>query len=254
MAASLDVVIIGSGTGTPSISRASPAIGVILPTKRYLLDTGPGTLRKMLEMGFTYLNVHGLFYTHTHIDHVSDLGPFLFTCKYEAKPRTEPLLIGGPRGFADFYEKLRTLYGNQVDSDKYTLTVQEFDASQMQFEDFRIITLPLIHMVPCVGYRIETEGGKTLVYSGDTGYCENIVKLAKGADLLILESALPQNYKVEGHLTPREAGRIAREAGVKRLVLCHIYPVCERFDILGECSKEFRGRTELAKDLMRIRV
>lgn len=124
----------------------------------------------------------------------------------------------------------------------------------MQFEEFRLLTLPLVHMVFCIGYRIETKGGKVVVYSGDTGYCENIVKLARGADLLILESALPQNHKLGGHLTPREAGGIAREAGVKRLVLNHIYPVCERYDILGECAKEFKGKISLAKDLLKIRV
>jgi ribonuclease BN (tRNA processing enzyme) len=80
------------------------------------------------------------------------------------------------------------------------------------------------------------------------------VKLSRGADLLILESALPQDYKLEGHLTPREAGKIAKEAGVKRLVLSHIYPVCERFDILSECAKEFKGKTHLAQDLLKIRV
>jgi ribonuclease BN (tRNA processing enzyme) len=254
MIAPLEVTIIGSGTGTPSLRRASPAVGVVLSGKRYLFDAGPGTLRKMLEAGFTYLNVDALFFTHTHVDHVSDLGPFLFTCKYEAKPRTEALLLGGPTGFREFYSRLRALYGDQIDSDKYALAVEEFAASQKQFEEFRLITLPLVHMVFCIGYRIETKSGKVLVYSGDTGYCENIVKLARGADLLILESALPQDYKLEGHLTPREAGRIAKEAGVKRLILSHIYPICERFDILSECAKEFKGKTHLAQDLLKIRV
>lgn len=128
MAAPLDVIIIGSGTGTPSLTRASPAVGIVLSGKRYLFDSGPGTLRKMLEVGFTYLNVDAIFYTHTHVDHVSDLAPFLFTCRYEAKPRTEALLLGGPTGFKEFYSRLCALYGDQIDSDSYALTVREFDS------------------------------------------------------------------------------------------------------------------------------
>ncbi|MFH1423319.1 MAG: MBL fold metallo-hydrolase [Planctomycetota bacterium] len=208
----------------------------------------------MLEAGFTYLNVEGAFYTHTHVDHVGDLGPFLFTCKYEANPRTIPLIISGPKGFSGFFSRLRSLYGDQMDSEKYKLTLKELHDSQLQLDNFKLVTLPLVHMLPCVGYRIETNDGKVAVYSGDTGYCENIIKLSRNADVLVLENALPQHHTLDGHLTPRDAGKIAREAGVKRLFLDHIYPICDQYDILEECAKEFSGPIELAHDLIKITV
>ncbi|MBL8150913.1 MAG: MBL fold metallo-hydrolase [Blastocatellia bacterium] len=101
-----------------------------------------------------------------------------------------------------------------------------------------------------MSYRIETEDA-VVVYSGDTDYCESIVDISKDADLGLLECSSPDEAKIAGHLTPGLAGKIAREAGVKHLVLSHFYPVCFGADILGQCQKEFQGKITLAEDLMR---
>ena len=70
-----------------------------------------------------------------------------------------------------------------------------------------------------------------MVYSGDTDYSEDLIRLAQGADLLICECSLPEEMKVEGHLVPSLAGRIASEAGCRKLLLVHLYPECEGRDI-----------------------
>ena len=102
-----------------------------------------------------------------------------------------------------------------------------------------------------IGYRIEY-GGKSFVYTGDIGYNENVIKLAKKADLLLIESAVPE--PMEGHLTPSQAGELAAKAKVKKLVLTHFYPAVERIDILAEAQKTFKGEIILAKDLMEIEI
>jgi ribonuclease BN (tRNA processing enzyme) len=93
--------------------------------------------------------------------------------------------------------------------------------------------------------------GRSLVYSGDTDFSENLTLLAKGADLFICESALPDGQKVAGHLTPSEAGKMAARAGVGTLVLTHLYPECEGVDLVGQSRKHFDGRVVVAQDLMR---
>ena len=93
-----------------------------------------------------------------------------------------------------------------------------------------------------------------MVYSGDTDYCDNIVKLGREADVLILECSFPDERKTEGHLTPSLAGKIAREASCKKLLLTHFYPVFQGHDILAECRKEFSGEIILAEDGMKITV
>ncbi len=107
------------------------------------------------------------------------------------------------------------------------------------------------HTDSSVSYRIEYNG-KAIVYSGDTDYSGEIIKISKNADLLILECSFP--YKAEGHLTPDLCGKIAAKANAKKLVLTHFYPECELIDIKKQCSKEYNGKIVLAKDFMKINV
>ena len=93
---------------------------------------------------------------------------------------------------------------------------------------------------------------KSIVYSGDTDYSDEIIKISKNADLLILECSFP--YKTEGHLTPSLCGRIAANANAKKLVLTHMYPECDKVDMKKLCGKEFSGKIVLAKDFMGIKV
>jgi ribonuclease BN (tRNA processing enzyme) len=77
-----ELIIIGSGTGIPSLRRGSPSLVLLSDSTKLLIDSGPGALRKMLEVGITYQDIDILLYTHIHPDHVSDLVHFLFACKY----------------------------------------------------------------------------------------------------------------------------------------------------------------------------
>jgi ribonuclease BN (tRNA processing enzyme) len=111
------------------------------------------------------------------------------------------------------------------------------------------------HIEGSIGYRITGADGTSVAYSGDTDYSENAVALARGAGLFICESALPDAImKVEGHLTPSLAGRIAAEAGVKKLLLTHFYPECESVDIEAQCRRNYKGPLILANDLMVVDV
>jgi ribonuclease BN (tRNA processing enzyme) len=79
-----------------------------------------------------------------------------------------------------------------------------------------------------------------------------MVDLGTDVDLLVLECSFPEGEKVDGHLTPSWAGRIAKESGCKKLLLNHLYPICDQFDIVGQCREIFHGEVLLAEDFMRI--
>jgi len=208
----------------------------------------------MLEAGITYRDVDLLLYTHIHPDHISDLVPILFACKYADLPREKELLcIGGP-GFKSYFEKVKRIYGSWIDPQSYHLKLHEASRRPFLFRDLKIFSQPMAHIPESVGYRIEFKDGKYMALSGDTDYCQNIIDLAFEVDLLVLECSFPDGKKVEGHLTPSLAGRIALESGCKKLLLTHLYPVCDQFDILKECRQVFKGETVLADDLMRIKI
>jgi len=249
-----ELIVIGSGTGIPSLRRGAPGLIVISDSTCLLIDSGSGTLGRMLEVGVTYQDPDLLLYTHIHPDHVSDLVPILFACKYAELPREKELLcIGGP-GFKSYFEKLKNLYGSWIEPQSYRLTIKEISQEALVYRDLRILSSPMAHISESVGYRIEFKDGKSIAISGDTDYCQNIIDLAFKVDLLVLECSFPDGKKVEGHLTPSFAGRIALESRCKRLLLTHLYPVCDQFDILNQCRQVYPGQIILGEDFMRIKI
>jgi ribonuclease BN (tRNA processing enzyme) len=249
-----ELIVIGTGTGSPSLRRGAPGLLVISDGTRLLIDSGSGTLGRMLEVGVTYQDPDLLLYTHIHPDHVSDLVPIIFASKYADHPREKELLcIGGP-GFRSYFEKLKNLYGSWIEPKSYPLTIKEISQEAFVYRDLRILSSPMAHISESVGYRIEFKDGKSMAISGDTDYCQNIIDLAFEVDLLVLECSFPDGRKVEGHLTPSLAGRIALESGCKKLLLTHLYPICDQIDILNQCRQVYPGEIILGEDLMRIGI
>ena len=249
-----ELILLGSGTGVPSLKRGSPGLVVVTEGSRILIDSGPATLRRMLEVGLTYHDIDLLLYTHTHPDHVSDLVPFLFASKYSDLPRKRDLLcVGGP-GFRRYFNKIKKVYGSWINVDSYRFTIKEISRRPLIFQDLKISARPMAHLPESVGYRIEFKDRKIVTISGDTDYSRNLVELASEVDLLVLECSFPNDKKVEGHLTPSLAGRIALESRCKRLLLVHFYPACDQTDILKECREVYSGEIILGEDLMKIKI
>ncbi len=250
------VAILGSGTGVPSLARSSCSILMEIGDELLLFDIGPGTMRRALEFGVTIDRISYLFITHLHPDHAGELVSFLFARKYlQIEKSKTPLTIIGARGFGNFYEGLKNIYGKWIDLGDGILTITEMDNRTrdcMRFGAFDVNTAPMEHIESSIGYKVTLSDGTSLVYTGDTDYCENVVELSRDTDLLICEAALPDEMKTEGHLTPTLAGKIATEARVKRLVLTHFYPECENVDIEAQCRKTYKGDLILAEDLMQI--
>jgi ribonuclease BN (tRNA processing enzyme) len=247
-----ELILLGSGTGVPSLRRSSPGLMIISDQTCILIDSGPGTLRKMLEAGITYRDVDLILYTHLHPDHTSDLVPALFACKYGDFPREKDLLCMGGPGFKSFFKELKKLYGPWIEPQSYHLTVKEVSKETLLYRDLKILSKPMAHIPGSVGYRMEFRDGKSIAISGDTDYCQNIIDLGFEVTLLVLECSFPDGKKVEGHLTPSLAGRVGLESHCKKLLLTHLYPVCDKFDILEQCRWVNRGEILLGEDLMRI--
>jgi len=226
--------------------------------KFLVFDSGAGTMHKLLENGVEIFDVSFVFYSHFHPDHTAELVPFLFANKYpDGSRRKIPLTLMAGKGFATFYNNLKNVYGHWIELAPGLLTIVELDNTgydMREFDDFKVESFPVDHNPESIAYRITSSGGISIVYSGDTDFSENLVTLSKDADLLICESALPDELKVKGHLTPSLAGEIADRANVRKLVLTHFYPECDHVDIEKECRKTYSGPLLLAEDLMQINL
>ncbi len=157
-----------------------------------------------------------LFLSHFHLEHI--IGLHILTkiqCFRE-------LHIFGPLGTRKILTNLiNRPYTMPIAQLPYPVSLHELPRDRAKIP-FPVISRPLLHSSLTLGYRLEIDG-KTISYCPDTGYCENAVALAKGADLLIAECAFRsgQVSKKWPHLNPETAARIAKEAGVKKLALVH---------------------------------
>jgi ribonuclease BN (tRNA processing enzyme) len=254
----MHVIILGSGTGIPMAHRASPSILFYPGDGPVLFDMGPGTLRQLSRTGIPHQKLKHIFITHFHPDHSADLIHFLFATRNPSVlKKREPFMITGPQGLKDFLEGLKKAYGNWLNLPSETMGVDELDSAKPDartYPSFTLFSQPLNHTPNSVAYRIELPTGKSMVYSGDTGFCPEIIDLSQETDLLILESSLPEGEEAEGHLTPAQAGHIAASAKAKKLVLLHFYPEVLAVDIPGECRKNFHGELILGSDLLHLSV
>ena len=242
----------------PSLKRSSCSVLMQIGSSRLLFDSGPGTIRRLLEAGTSIFDISHIFYSHFHPDHTSEFVPFIFATKYPDDSRRKiPLTVSGGRGLLNFYESLKGVYGQWIELTPGLLEIIEFDnknADTISFEDFTVNTAPVQHNEESIAFRIISSDGFSAVYTGDTDYSETIIDLAKNADLLICECSLPDKFRVRGHLTPSLAGDLATRAEVRKLVLTHFYPECDKEDIAAECRKTYGGPLVLAEDLMEIEI
>ncbi len=252
----VEVCVIGSGTGIPN-RRRPPALVLRIGGYLLLFDCGAGTIWALGEIGLDFRELDWIWLSHFHPDHTGDLVPLLFAARSPLYGRKKPLLIGGASGLKQFYRRLHHVYGRWIELEPALLSLKEIEPTApttINLPFGKLYTLAMAHTKESLGYRLEIDDGPVVSYSGDTDYCDNAVTLAKDADLFFCECSFPDHLKVEGHLSPKWAGRIAREAGCKRLVLVHLYPACDETDLIAACWQNYAGDVVIAEDSMWFRL
>lgn len=213
-------------------------------TWRVLLDLGSGALGS-LQRHVDPRTIDAVLFSHLHPDHYADISGLYVMWRYHPEGPLAPIPVWGPKGVAKQSARAYGLRREPGMSAEFTFN--EYDDQPIRLGPFSIKVERVAHPVIAYGMRVESEG-HVLVYSGDTGPCQELVDLAKGADLLVAESAFVEGCEnpVNLHLTGRQAGAAAAEAGVGRLVLTHIPPWHDPEVCLAEAREAFTGPSELA--------
>ena len=259
------MVIIGSGASWPDGERSSPSQVIVAGKEPLLFDCGPGTGMNLMKAGINPATVSWIFLTHLHIDHSLEFPSIVFA-GYLAG-RKEEVNLYGPPGIINFCNSLfDKVYPSapqiirRIGEAGWKITPNEVTKGLVhQSKDYRVLSAPVEHGIPAVAYRIETEGG-TVVISGDTRPCESLIELAKGADLLIHECSFPDEMaeiaRVSYHSTAREAGDVASRAGVKTVVLTHLFPQWKdrEKEMIDSVRSRFGGEVIPSHDLIEVTV
>lgn len=260
----LHAYVCGSGSPMPDADRAGPCIAVLAGNQAFVFDSGSGSIRKLMRMGFPIAKLQAEFLTHLHSDHIDGLGEALLQA-WIGGNRSTPLPVYGPEGtdkvvagFNQAYaidQGFRTAHhGPKIANPAgaggtaQIITLAEGTNSQVVYdkEGVKITVIRVIHdpVKPAYGYRIDYKG-RSIAISGDTIYAPSFVTAARGADVMFHEAlnkdmiaALGAKLAERGqagnaqimadiqgyHASPEDAARAAKEAGVGTLVLYHLVP------------------------------
>ncbi|RKD24341.1 hypothetical protein BEP19_08065 [Ammoniphilus oxalaticus] len=208
-----------------------------------LIDCGSGVLAQ-LQRVLAIEQLDALILSHYHHDHVADLGCLQYA-----------MMIQKQLGYRN---KALPIYGHGVgDSKFHSLTYKQYTEGlrivaeeSVKIGPWKIEFQPTRHTAYCLA--IKFIGSKrTLVYSGDTGWSDELIEFARGADTLICEASLyeEQHGQVPGHLTAREAGQIAAASGVKQLILTHFPHYGDHRELRAQAQAVFSGELELAQEM-----
>jgi len=216
------------------------------------LDAGTGTLANLQEH-IEIAEIHAIAITHEHPDHFVDLYPTFYARFYgELGEHGLPVFVP-----LEFRQKLADVVS--IDSQVGMHTAFAFrevpPGDGFELGPFRVKTEHMEHLgLPALGYRIEADG-QVLAYTGDSGPTHHIETLAKGADVLLAEATWQdRDDLLPFHMSARQAASHARESGVGRLILTHIWPTLDRQLSLEQASEEWDGPIELATEGTRLEV
>ena len=281
----MKLTLLGTGTPIPDPRRHGPSQMVEVGGEIVLIDAGSGVLQRLVEAGVwrsgaaaTRVPLRRIGITHLHSDHVTGLADLLWA-GWIMRWWDEPPPIAGPPGTAEFVRRLLhafeydievRLRGERLRREWLAPRVEEIDegwtagSDRWQLTAFRVEHAPVDQ---AFGFRLDADAG-SVVISGDTRPCENLVRHARGADLLVHEvywrrgalALLQQSADPDArhrrttidsyHTHSEDVGAIAARAEVKHLVLSHIlFRGGTPADLIADIEPHYTGPVTVGEDL-----
>jgi ribonuclease Z len=282
----IKVTLLGTGAPQPSIERFGAATLVEAGGNYFLFDCGRGATQRLWQQKIGVGKVNRLFLTHLHSDHVVGIPDFwlLGLMPGAFGNRKQPFEVWGPAGTSEMMQALKTAYQWDIkariaeypNADSGTVVKAQdikegvvYDEGGVKITAFRVNHSDIIDSA--LGYRLDYKGRSVLI-SGDTRYSENLIKHAKGVDVLIHEviaireevmatSSLARKI-TNFHTTPEDAGKVFSLAKPRLAVFTHVAippldpskPPLTTDDIITRTKKYFAGQLAVGEDLMVIEI
>ena len=254
----MKLVVLGSGTSVPHAHRAAPGFWLETNGGSILLDIGADAPHRMAQEGLDWMNLDAIWISHFHLDHMGGLAPYLFGTKWapQTRDRTRPLKVVGPCGLRDVFAAIDA-------ANNYRLLSQPFEIEFVEVRpgsDFEILpdvvagTVATPHSRESLALRLIESREKSVVYTSDTGFSEELVPFAKDVDLLLMECSFRRNKPLQTHLELAEAIKLAQECAPGKLVLTHFYPEWDSVGIVSEAKLLWSGETIEATDGLRLEI
>jgi len=280
-----EVVMLGTGSPPPTMKRFGPATLIKAGRQVLLFDVGRGASQRIWQTGTPMGAINGVFITHLHSDHIVGL-PDVWLTGWLPSPfgqRKSPMRVWGPQGTKELMSGLEKAYDWDIKTriadqklarDWVNVEATEIEEGVVYDQDgVKVTAFEVDHgdlIKPCFGFRVDF-GGRSVVISGDTKFNENLIKHAKGANLLIHQAAMAKDellkksisfrYIIDHHTKPEEAGVVFARTQPKLAALYHIVLLTDgkiaaptEADVAERVKTEYQGPLVIAEDLMRFSI
>jgi ribonuclease BN (tRNA processing enzyme) len=243
----LSITVIGHWGAYPGLGEATSCYLLRSEGVSILLDCGSGALSQLQDI-IPLNEIEAVVLSHYHADHIADLGCIQYAARIDMNlgRRKAPLRVFGHEespGFA----KLGYL--------DFAVGASYRSESNLIIGPFCFSFTATVH--PDLNYAMRIEcGGKSLVYTGDTGQSTSLVDFARKTDLLICEASLynENQGKIPGHMSAGEAGNLAKEANAGMLVVTHLPHYGEHERLKDQALSAFGGQTLLARRMLTLEL
>lgn len=282
----IKVTLLGTGAPVPSIDRFGPGMLVEAGNQKLLFDCGRGAAQRIWQLKIPLGQVNALFLTHLHSDHVVGIPDVWLTGWIPAAygRRETPFEVFGPAGTRHMMDNLvnafdwdirtRAKERNKADSGAMVSAEDIAEGYVWEKDGLKVTPFTVRHsdfIDSALGYRIDY-GGHSLIFSGDTRYSENLVRYAKGADVVIHEVAAAKedttkntaliNQILGFHSSPEDAGKVFQKVKPKLAVYTHIVlltgdpavPPPGINDLVRRTRKMYNGALQVGEDLLHIEI
>ncbi|MGD8883632.1 MAG: MBL fold metallo-hydrolase [Desulfobacterales bacterium] len=220
----VSVKFLGSGDAFGSGGRLQICILIEAPGTKFLLDCGASALISMKRFGVRTADIDKILITHLHGDHFGGVPFFILDSQLISK-RTKPLLIAGPPGVKDrIHSAMEIMFpGSSRVKQKFGIEFLELQkGARTEIGQVFVTAEGVAHASGSPSYALRIEcAGKSIVYSGDTEWTDNLITVARGADLFIAEAYFYEK-KIKYHLNYQTLMEKKAELDCKRIILTHM--------------------------------
>lgn len=241
----MKLTVLGCWAPYPAPNQACSGYLLECGGRRLLIDLGHGSFSKLQKVcDFSMLD--GVFISHLHPDHCADLSclrhAVLGRIRQGESLRPPVFVPGEPEAHFEVLANFEDAF--DVHAIRY-LSPAFLKIGGIECQVFRTV-----HPIPTYGLVVEHQG-KKFVYTSDTAWDDNLVELSKDADVLLCEASLldsDSHLAAKGHLTSSQAGMLAARAGVRKLVLTHLWPGYNAEDLQREAVLSFNRECDFAEE------
>lgn len=242
------LTVLGSSASYAGAGQACAGHYVEAGGARVLFDCGNGVLANLAKLEDP-VALDAVFITHNHIDHYADVFSLHAALRYAPEGPRGPMPLYLPAGL---FERMKALLSGRgaAELDEAFVPIDLANGVAIELGGLRVTPVAVEHTDPTFALIAEGDGAR-LVYTSDTKPCGAIYDAAAGADLLLAEATLPEQYKdAAPHMTATQAGELARTAGARSLALTHIWPTNDRALMAKLAAETFGAPVVVASELV----